>query len=419
MDKRTFLRNLGAGAVAALPFTAFIGKLSASSLPYSPLELSQNEDFWAKIRADYLLKTDYINLEGGYYCMLPQPTLNRLTEHIQRINVEASFYMRTVQEENQKKAANLLAEVAGCSPEELIITRNTTESLDMIIGGYPWEKGDEAVMANQDYYAMRLMFDQVAARYGVVKKMVDVPLHPKSDEEIVEVYASAITEKTKLLMICHVLNLSGQILPVRKICDMAQARGVEVMVDGAHAFAQLDFKINDLNCDYYGTSLHKWFSAPLGAGFLYVKKGKSDKIWPLMAESPTAPGDISRLNHKGTYPVYMDLVMQDAKDYLYAIGIQKKEARLRYIQRYWSDQLRNVEGVELNTPADPNRSCAIANVGIKGIKPKEMSKVLLDKYKIWTVAIDSAGIRGCRITPNVYTSTAELDSFVKAVKDMV
>lgn len=418
MDKRTFLRNLGAGAVAALPFPTFISKLSAASLPYSPLELSQNEDFWAKIRADYFLKTDYINLEGGYYCMLPQPTLNRLTEHINRINVEASYYMRTVQGENQRKASKLLAEVAGCSPDELIITRNTTESLDMIIGGYPWEKGDEAVMANQDYYAMRLMFDQVASRYGVVKKMVDVPLHPKTDEEIVEMYAAAITEKTKLLMICHVINLSGQVLPVRKICDMAHSKGVEVMVDGAHAFAQIDFKIRDLNCDYYGTSLHKWFSAPLGAGFLYVKKGKSDKIWPLMAESPRDPGDINRLNHKGTYPVHMDLIMQDAKDYLDAIGIQKKEARLRYIQRYWSDQLRNVEGVVLNTPEDPKRSCAIANVGIKGMKPKEMAKVLLDKYKIWTVAIDSAGISGCRITPNVYTTTDELDSFVKAVKDM-
>ena len=350
--------------------------------------------------------------------MLPQPTLNRLTEHINRINVEASYYMRTVQGENQRKASKLLAEVAGCSPDELIITRNTTESLDMIIGGYPWEKGDEAVMANQDYYAMRLMFDQVASRYGVVKKMVDVPLHPKTDEEIVEMYAAAITEKTKLLMICHVINLSGQVLPVRKICDMAHSKGVEVMVDGAHAFAQIDFKIRDLNCDYYGTSLHKWFSAPLGAGFLYVKKGKSDKIWPLMAESPRDPGDINRLNHKGTYPVHMDLIMQDAKDYLDAIGIQKKEARLRYIQRYWSDQLRNVEGVVLNTPEDAKRSCAIANVGIKGMKPKEMAKVLLDKYKIWTVAIDSAGISGCRITPNVYTTTDELDSFVKAVKDM-
>jgi selenocysteine lyase/cysteine desulfurase len=419
MDKRTFLKNVGAGAITALPFTAFINNLSATSMPYSANELSQNEDFWVKIRADYFLKPDYINLEGGYYCMLPQPTLHRLMEHIKNINVEASFYMRTVQEENQKKASDLLADVAGCSPEELIITRNTTESLDMIIGGYPWQKGDEAIMANQDYYAMRLMFDQVAARYGVVKKMVDVPLHPKSDEEIVELYASAITSKTKLLMICHVINLSGQLLPVRKICDMAHAKGVEVMVDGAHAFAQLDFKVSDLNCDYYGTSLHKWFSVPMGSGFLYVRKGLSDKIWPLMAEAPTEPGDIMRLNHKGTYPVHMDLVMKDARDYHDAIGIQKKEARLRYIQRYWSDQVRQIDGVNLNTPEDPKRSCAIANVGIKGMKPKEMSKVLLDKYKIWTVAIDSAGIQGCRITPNVYTTTDELDTFVKAIKDMV
>jgi selenocysteine lyase/cysteine desulfurase len=326
--------------------------------------------------------------------------------------------MRTVQFENKKSMAAKLAVIGGCSPDELIITRNTTESLDMIIGGVDWKPGDEAVMAEQDYGSMLEMFKQVSKRYGVINKVVSVPNLPQTDDEIVNLYASAITDKTKLLMVCHMINITGQILPVRKICDMAHTRGVQVMVDGAHSFAHFKFTIPDLKCDYFGSSLHKWLSVPLGAGILYVRKERIGNIWPLIAEGERKPDDISRLNHTGTYPVHTDLAISDAIDFYNIMGVERKEARLRFLQQYWTSKVRDLPHVLVNTPADPARSCGIANVGIRGMKPSEMSDTLFSKYKIYTVAIDGAGVHGCRITPNVYTTTSELDVLVKALTEL-
>jgi selenocysteine lyase/cysteine desulfurase len=418
MDKRTFLKSIPALGLGTSPFLSQLEKLTREVANMAPAELARDEDFWAKIRADYKLKPDYINLENGYYCFLPQETLEKFIAHVREVNYQGSYYMRTVQWDKKKEAASKLAQMAGCSADELIITRNTTESLDLVIGGYPWKAGDEAVMANQDYGAMLNMFRQVEKRHGVVRKLVDVPLHPQSDEEIVAAYQKAITPETRLLMVCHLVNITGHILPVRKICDMAHARGVEVMVDGAHAFGQINFNMKDLDCDYYGTSLHKWLSVPLGAGFLYVRQGKASQIWPLFAEDDREPDDITRLNHTGTHPVHTDLAIANAIDYHNMIGGERKEARLRYIQNYWTSKVRGMDHILLNTPEASHRSCAIANVGVKGMKPAELAKTLLDKYKIWTVAIDRDGVRGCRITPNVYTTPKELDTFVAALKDM-
>jgi len=337
---------------------------------------------------------------------------------VREVNYQGSYYMRTVQVENKKAMAAKLAAMAGCSPDELIITRNTTASLDMIIGGLDWKPGDEAVMGEQDYGAMLNMFKQVSNRYGVINKVVSVPNHPESDDEIVNLYASAITERTKLLMVCHMINITGQILPVRKICDMAHERGVEVMVDGAHAFAHFTFTIPDLQCDYYGSSLHKWLSAPLGSGILYVKKENIANVWPLIASGEKEPDDISRLNHIGTHPAHTDLAIADAIDFYNVIGAERKEARLRYIQNYWTSKVRDLPNVILNTPADPARSCAIANVGIRGMEPSDLGDQLLSRYNIYTVPINGAGVHGCRITPNVYTSTSELDVLVNALTEL-
>jgi len=326
--------------------------------------------------------------------------------------------MRTVQFENKKKMADKLSALAGCPDDEMIITRNTTESLDIIIGGFDWKPGDEAVMAEQDYPSMLNMFKQVANRYGVVNKIVSVPNNPSSDEEIVSLYANAITDKTRLLMICHMINITGQILPVRKICDMAHSKGVEVMVDGAHAFGHFRFSIPELDCDYYGSSLHKWLSVPLGSGILWVRKEKIKKIWPLIASGVTDPDNILRLNQIGTHPVYTDLTVAESIDYYNMLGPERKETRLRYLQHYWSDKVRALPHIILNTPSDPVRSCAIANVGVKGIKPGELGDILLKKYRIYCAPIDGAGVHGCRITPNVYTTTAELDILVKALKEL-
>ena len=236
MDKRTFLKSAGLIGVGSMLGSGSLVELFGSVKEVPSAVLAKDEDFWKQVRAGYLLNPDIINLENGYYCILPQKSLESLIKHIRDINYQGSYYMRTVQFENKKAMAAKLAALAGCPPEELILTRNTTESLDIIISGFDWKPGDEAVMAEQDYPSMLNMFKQVAARHGVVNKLVSVPNHPASDEEIVNLYASAITEKTRLLMVCHMINLTGQILPVRKICDMAHSRGVQVMVDGAHAF---------------------------------------------------------------------------------------------------------------------------------------------------------------------------------------
>ena len=271
-------------------------------------------------------------------------------------------------------------------------------------------------MADQDYGAMLNMFDQQAQRYGIILKRVSVPKHPVSDEEIVNLYSDAITGKTRLLMICHMINITGHILPVKKICDMAHSKGVEVMVDGAHAFAHICFSIKDLDCDYYGASLHKWLSTPLGAGLLFVKKEKIPDVWPLFAEWDKEKNDILRLNHIGTHPVATDLAIGNALEFHMRLGPERKEARLRFLQNYWTDKVRDWDHIILNTPKDVDRSCAIANVGVKGMSPKDLAKTFMDKYRIWTVAIDGAGVNGCRITPNIYTTIEELDVFVAALK---
>ena len=418
MDKRTFLKSLGLLSLAAVPSAYGLEHLMSKYDGVPPAKIAGDEEFWAEIRRGYRLKPDYINLENGFYCIQPTETLENFIHHVRDVNYQGSWYMRTVQRENKKMVAAKLARLVDCSPEELVITRNTTESLDMIIGGMPWQKGDEAVMAEQDYGAMLNMFKQVAGRFGVVNRVISIPNHPKSDEEIVDLYAGAITRKTRLLMVCHMINITGQILPIRKICDMAHSKGVQVMVDGAHAVAHITFSMPDLDCDYYGASLHKWLSVPLGAGILYVKKERIREVWPLLAPGNLDQDDIYRLNHTGTHPVHTDLAISNAIDYYLMIGPERKEARLRYLQNYWTKRVRSWPHITLNTPEDPSRSCAIANVGVEGLTPADLARILLEKYRIYTVSIDGAGVHGCRITPNVYTTLEELDVFVKALKDL-
>lgn len=384
----------------------------------SPATLAGEEEFWLGIRKGYRLKPDYINLENGYYCFMPQETLENFIDHIREVNYQGSYYMRTVQFDNKRKVAARLAALTGCSADEVAVTRNTTESLDMIIGGLDWKPGDEAVMAEQDYGSMLNMFRQVSQRFGTVNKFVNVPNHPKNDEEIVELYEKAITSRTRLLMVSHMVNITGHILPIRKIADMAKRKGVLVMVDGAHCIGHFKFSIQDLNCDFYGASLHKWLSVPLGAGFLYVRKEQIGKVWPLLSAGEKNLDDITRLNQTGTHPCPTDLTILDAIDYYEKIGVDRKEARLRYLQNYWSGQLRGVKNIIINTPDDPTRSCGIANVGVSTIKPTELADLLMKKYRIYTVAIDGAGVHGLRITPNVYTTTEELDVLIRALKEI-
>lgn len=414
MHKRDFLRALG-GASLSMLFAP--DRLAAySAMPAT--DLAGREDFWETLRAGYRLTSEYINLENGYYSMQSQAVLERFIGHVRDVNLQASRYMRTVQVPNKLKAQERLAQLAGCSAQELVITRNTTESLDTVIAGFDWKPGDHAVMSVHDYGAMLDQFKLMSRRWGIENTLVTVPFDPKSDDEIVEVYARAITPKTRLLMICHMINITGHVLPVRKICDMAHAKGVQVLIDGAHAFAQLDFRIPDLGCDYYGASLHKWLGTPLGAGLLYVRKDRIPALWPVFADEGMAADDIRKLNHTGTHPVHTDLAILDAIAFHESIGIQRKEARLRWLQQYWTTKVRGTKKVQLFTPSDPARTGAIANVGIQGMAPGALATALFDRYRIWTVGINTAGVTGVRITPQLFTTTAELDTLVRAITEL-
>lgn len=286
-----------------------------------------------------------------------------------------------------------------------------------MIHGVDLAPGDEAVMCNQDYGSMLEQFRQQARRRGIRCVEIDIPLHPESDEEMVGTYARAITPRTKLLLLSHMVNITGQILPVRKIADMAHARGVGVIVDAAHSFAQIVFTVPDLDGDYLGASLHKWLCTPLGAGILHVKKEKIRSVWPLFGETSVPDDDIRKFERIGTHPAWTVLAISDAIRFHKMVGAERKEARLRYLQQYWTDRVRSIPNVYLNTPAG-NRACAIANVGIKGMTPAALAGALFDRFRIYTVAIDTGPVKGARVTPHLYTTTAELDALVEALGEL-
>src|SRR5262245_49982445 len=417
MNKRDFLRS-----TAGVGLGVLLGEtLWARVADLAPDRLADDEAFWQAIRSKYRLKPDYINLESGYYSIQATPVLEAFIARVREINYQGSYYLRTTQVPDKAAARDKVAAIAGCAPGELCITRNTTESIDTVISGFDWKRGDEAVMAEQDYGHMLAQFKLMARRHGIVNTVVSVPPDPKTDDEVVEVYAKAITPRTRLLMISHMINVTGHILPVRKVADMAHAKGVDVLVDGAHAFGQFDYRIPDLGCDYYAASLHKWLGCPLGTGLLYVRREKIPGIWPVFGDwRLTDDADIMKLNHTGTHPVHTDLAIEDAIRFHETIGIQRKEARLRYLQRYWTGKVRALPNVILNTPADPARTCAIANVGVKGVAPDALAKTLLDKYRIWTNAVDNAaaGVQGVRVTPHVFIVPSELDTLVRAIGEI-
>jgi selenocysteine lyase/cysteine desulfurase len=414
MDKREFLRACGGVTVGTLLGERALAQLAA--LP--PDLLAQEEAFWTELRSQYRMPSDRIDLEHGYYSRMATPVFDAFVEHARTVNLDASHYMRNRQVADKQAARTALAELAGCPIDELIVTRNTTESLDTVIAGFDWRAGDEAVMAEQDYGAMLDQFALMARRHGIENRIVSLPQDPRSDDEIVDLYRAAITEKTRLLMCCHLVNITGHVLPVRKIAAMAHERGVPVLVDGAHAFAQLEFTIPDLGCDYYGASLHKWLGCPLGAGLLYVRKDRIGPLWPLFGDRGYADGDIRKLNHTGTHPAHTDLTIADAIAFHRTIGSARKEARLRWLQRYWTTKVRGQRGVAVYTPNDPLRTCAIATVGLDGWKPAELAKALLERFRIWTVPIDYAGVHGVRVTPHCHTTTAELDALVAALREL-
>lgn len=418
-SRRSFIATAAAGTTAPLLTPRFLQAMERRLEPFralSPDAAATEEEFWDEIRAAFP-RHPYIHLENGYSSPQPRATWEAFQRHEAMVNDGLSFYMRRKRAADYADVKKELGRIAGIPADELVITRNTTESMATVIHGIETAPGDEAVMCNQDYGSMLEQFKQQGRRRGLRNVEISIPLEPKSDEELVDAYAAAITTRTKLLLLSHMINISGHILPVRKIADMAHARGVDVIVDGAHAFAQLDFTVPQLGIDYYGASLHKWLCAPLGAGLLHVRKDRIANVWPLMGDTTHAADDIAKLERIGTLPNWTILAIRDAIRFHEMIGVQRKEARLRYLQQYWSDRAREIPRVYLNTPRG-HRAAAIANVGITGMTPDALAKTLFDKYNVYTVAINNVAVKGVRVTPHLFTTTAELDTFVRALREL-
>ncbi|MEM9674811.1 MAG: aminotransferase class V-fold PLP-dependent enzyme [Bacteroidota bacterium] len=424
-SRRSFLQKFGTLSVSPLALSTLPDTEWDQLLSYlnrqkqrSNQDIARDEAYWREVAKAYRVSPDFINLENGYYSMAAWPVLEAQWQHIQRVNEIPSYYMRNYQWDERNAVTAALAEFAGCSVEEMVVCRNTTEALDTVILGLDLDEGDEAIMSNQDYGSMLAAFNQRARRDKIVNRVISLPLHPKSDEEIVYCFEKAITPRTKVMQVTHLINITGQVLPVRKICDMAHSHGVEVICDSAHALGHLDFKIRDLDCDYWGTSLHKWVGAPLGSGILFVKKEKVTKVWPLLGDDSYPDDDIRKFQHFGTLPVTGHISIMDALKFQDTIGIDRKQARLRYLKQYWTEQLKDKLGIIINTPWEEERSSGIANVGVENLSPKELADRLMKDYKIFTVAIDNEAVKGIRVTPHLYTSLNELDQLVTALTEI-
>jgi selenocysteine lyase/cysteine desulfurase len=323
--------------------------------------------------------------------------------------------MWTILEPQSETIRTGLAELFGCDREEIAITRNASESLEILLMGMDLKSGDEILTTTQDYPRMLTTLRQRELREGLKLKYVKVPVPPKNLQEITDAFEQGITSKTRVILVSHVINLTGQITPVKAICELAKSKGIEVIVDGAHSFAHFEFKQPDIGCDYFGTSLHKWLFAPKGTGLLYVKKDKIEKIWPLMAAEKNEAANIRKYEEIGTHPAAPRLAIGEAILFHQGIGPARKEARLRYLRDYWANQLKGLPRIRFNTSFDKNQSCGIANVEVEGIDPGAISSYLFNSHKIYLIPIIHEEFKGLRITPNVYTTLKELDRFCEVM----
>jgi len=418
--RRSFIKK--AGTLALSPALLAVSHQVFGSMPISkPLgkseeELVRDEAFWFQVQKCYVQNPHFINLESGYFSPSATVTMEDQIDNVRLINESPSFYMRRKQFEDRNALRQQLAGFAGCGTEELIMTRNTTESLNIVIHGLKLQPGEEIIRTNREYPSMIQALDQRQKRYGTPVRVVNLPLIPESPSQVVALLEKEIRPNTKALLVSYMTYLTGQVLPIKEICAMAHKKGVEVIVDGAHAFAHVPFKINELDCDYFACSLHKWLGAPLGNGLLYVKKGKAAQLWPLYGDSDFKEDDIRKLEHFGTQPCSNQLSIAAAIRFHEGIGSSLKAARLSYLRSYWLNKAKDIPKVKVNTPQEAGQAYAICNVGIEGLRPSDFVDKLYNEYKIFTVAIDSGDIQGARIAPNLYTSLADLDKLVSAIR---
>jgi selenocysteine lyase/cysteine desulfurase len=420
--RRSFLKGVATGvATASFNESGMARALDAVRFVSgrTPDEVAGDEDFWFEVQHAFTVDRTLINFNNGGVCPSPRVVQEAMRRYLEFANNAPVYTMWRVLDPQIESVRRRLALAFGCDLEEIAITRNASEALEICQFGLDLKPGDEVLTTNQDYPRMLTTWRQRERREGIVVRKISIPVPPKTQDEIADIFERNITPRTRVIHFCHITNLSGQIYPVKRICQMARARGIEAIVDGAHAFAHFPYKHADLDCDYYGTSLHKWLLAPHGTGFLYVRKAKIPSLWSLMASAEGNAADIRKFEEIGTHPSANALAINEAMDFHEGIGAERKAARLRFLFHRWAKRLEGQKGVKIHTSFDPKQSCGLALVNIEGIDPGKLSNHLFDQYRIITTTIKHAEFEGLRVTPNVYTTRRDVDIFAEAMEKVV
>ena len=424
-DRRTFLRQAatlaGAFSASSLFSQAHAADFNAAARAVahlSPAEVAENEDFWSLIQRSYSVSTEIINLNNGGVSPSPIVAQEAVKRYLDLVNEGPSYFMWQILDQGREPLREKLAHLAGAQPGEIAVDRNATEALNSIIFGLPLKAGDEVIGTKQDYPHMIEAYRQRALRDGIIYKQISFEFPIEDDDVIVKAYEQAITPNTRIIHVTHMINWVGQTMPVAKIADMAHAHNIEVVTDGAHSFGLMDFKIPDLHCDYFGTSLHKFLSAPIGTGMMWVKADKIEKLWPLVCNGEPHSADIRKFEDLGTRSFPLEQGIGEAINIHLGIGSKRKQDRIGFLKNYWAKQVQSIPKVKLHTSLDLRYSCAICGISIDGMTPGQLYQALWDKYKIHTVGISWENINVVRVTPHVYTRLDELDKLVSAIEEI-
>lgn len=416
LNRRSFIRQtalaLGALALHHDAHAAFFPPDTTLPSPQGGGE----DDFWRQIRAAFAASPTLINLNNGGVCPAPRAALDALDYYNRMCNEAPSYYMWRILDQDREPLRRGLADLAGADPEEVALNRNATEALNTIIFGLNLKSGDEVVLSHFDYPNMMNAWKQREKRDGIRLNWVDLRLPSEDEDYLVNAYVSRFTPRTRLVHLTHVINWCGQILPVRRIADAAHARGIEVIVDGAHSFALLDYRIPDLGCDYFGTSLHKWLCAPFGNGMLWIRRNKIANVWALLSNDKPDGDNIRKFESLGTRSFPAEMATGYSLDLHNLIGTARKQQRLHHLKNYWMERVRDVPGIRFYTSTDPRWGCAIGVFGIEGLSGNDISEALFQDHKIHTVAIVWQNLDGVRVTPNVYTMESDLDRLVQGIR---
>jgi isopenicillin-N epimerase len=422
LNRRRMLMNVAGGAslLWASPEVLAAVREAADGLgSRSAADVATDEDFWMTVRQAYTVDPTLINLNNGGVSPSPRQVMETMKRALDWSNTTPVYSMWQQIEPRREHTRRDLARLFGCDPEEMAIVRNASEALETVILGLDLQPGDEVVATDQNYPRMLQTWRQRARRDGIVLKTIKVPAPAEKLSDLTAAFERAITPKTKVIEVCHITNLTGQIYPVREIVEMARARGVEVLVDGAHAFAHFPFTRDDLGCDYYGTSLHKWLGAPHGTGFLYVRRSKIKGLWPLMAAPEEKTDDIRKFEEIGTHPAANHHAISEALAFTLGIGIERKAARLRFLRKRWADRFASRANARVLTRDDPAHACGLGFIELLDLDPVKVAGHLLEKHGIIVVAIMHEQFRGLRVTPNVYTATREVDLFADVLEKVL